>query len=275
MERPPPPLRTLTATTRTAQMALLIGLTSAILILILGGVLVALSRRRHRRHGWRPSATPLVFMPVEGSEAVDVRPVPLAPLADQRPGPGADATADPSTVRPQRIQEPERVAVDERTHMRQEPMVAAGGGGHLAAGGAPHSASAPTLVMPRRRHAHARAADGAFMGTLRVLPGRLVPEDRSLLRDDIRFIAQEGAVEHRFTLGRAEGEPREHVQLASPTVSRQHALLVFAGGGWTITNLSDTNPVRLNGVDIAGRNAVPLADGDLVEMGELLLRFRD
>ena len=45
-------------------------------------------------------------------------------------------------------------------------------------------------------------------------------------------------------------------------------------GRWMIANLSETNPLRLNGLELASDSAaVPLSDGDVIELGEVMLRF--
>ncbi len=112
-------------------------------------------------------------------------------------------------------------------------------------------------------------------GTLRMLPGRLEVVSGLEQRAEIRFVHTGGAGDQRVTLGRAPGAPYEHVTLPSQTVSREHAAMTFTRGGWTVTNLSTTNPLRVNGtaVDVAGA-AVLLSDGDLVELGEVVLRYR-
>jgi len=58
-------------------------------------------------------------------------------------------------------------------------------------------------------------------------------------------------------------------------VSRMHARLVLTDGSrWTLENLSATNPVVLNGEEIAlGAPPRPLADGDRIELGEVAFRF--
>jgi predicted component of type VI protein secretion system len=49
----------------------------------------------------------------------------------------------------------------------------------------------------------------------------------------------------------------------------------FAEGAWTISNLSSTNPLRVNGRELALSEESPaLADGDRIEVGEVVLRFR-
>lgn len=250
-------------------MALLIGLVSALVIFI--GVAALLLSRGRRHGGGHQSATPIVFMPVGGRAPVEVRP-PVLPAAATVESTG---TTEHGVARPQLIHDSPDSEEDElpaaQANEHPEPVAAVAGTAHPPA----QLVDSPTLMIPRRRLARSRpSVESEAMGTLRMLPGRLVPDDRSLVRDDIRFVAQDGSGEHQYTLGRAEGNPREHVQLSSPTVSRQHALLIFAAGGWSIRNLSDTNPVHLNGEDITGDTAAPLSDGDLVEIGELVFRFR-
>lgn len=235
-------------------MAILIGVT--VVLLIAAALLLAwlLSRERHP-HGGRVSAPPMVFMPPEGSAPPIVRP-PYVPHA---------AAPEDGLTRPQLIQE-RGVAVEAVTV--------------ASAVGAPTAATAPvegpTLAINRRRIPRSRPApdSAAAVGTLRMLPGRLVPEDRQALRDDIRFIALDTTGEQRFTLGRGDGPLHEHIQIAAPTVSRRHASMVYASGVWSIANLSETNPVRVNGNELRGPEDLPLAEGDLVEMGDLVLRFR-
>lgn len=235
-------------------MAIIIGVT--VVLLIAAALLLAwlLSRERHP-HGGRVSAPPMVFLPREGSAPPIVRP-PYVPRA---------APPDDGLTRPQLIQE-RGVAV--------EAVTVASAVGASTAATAP--VEGPTLAINRRRIPRSRPApdSAAAAGTLRMLPGRLVPEDRQALRDDIRFIALDTTGEQRFTLGRGDGPLHEHIQIAAPTVSRRHASMVYAAGVWSIANLSETNPVRVNGTELRGPEDLPLAEGDLVEMGDLVLRFR-
>jgi hypothetical protein len=43
---------------------------------------------------------------------------------------------------------------------------------------------------------------------------------------------------------------------------------------WELQNLSHTNPVVHNGVQMAGDAVQTLADGDRIEMGEVLFTYR-
>jgi hypothetical protein len=111
-------------------------------------------------------------------------------------------------------------------------------------------------------------------GRLQFLPGALEVVQGHDLRREIRFPRPaEGAAE--FTIGRTGGAPDRHVQLPAPTVSRLHARMAFAEGSWSISNLSVTNPLRVNGRELSpAGESVDLADGDRIEIGEVVLRYR-
>jgi hypothetical protein len=110
--------------------------------------------------------------------------------------------------------------------------------------------------------------------TLQLLPGRLEVIGGEAGAEEIRFIRPAGG-DAVVTLGRAPGEAPGHVRLQNPTVSRTHARLRFENGDWHIVNLSSTNPALLNGevlpVDVGER---ALRDGDRLELGEVVLRYR-
>jgi hypothetical protein len=112
-------------------------------------------------------------------------------------------------------------------------------------------------------------------GTLQFLPGRLEVMDGDVPGRDIRFVRTWGEIPE-VTFGRVAGPPYRHVQLRSQTVSRQHARMQYVEGRWKITNLSQTNPVVINGqaLDTAHGQRV-LHDGDQIEMGDVLFRFRE
>jgi len=112
-------------------------------------------------------------------------------------------------------------------------------------------------------------------GTLQFLPGRLEVLDGEPSGRDIRFVRTWGEVPE-ITFGRVTGPPYRHVQLRSQTVSRQHARMQYVEGRWKLTNLSQTNPVVINGhpLDTAHGNRV-LRDGDEIEMGEVVFRFKE
>ena len=134
-----------------------------------------------------------------------------------------------------------------------------------------------------------RAADG----TLQFLPGRLELAAGRDAGQEIRFVRTAGPDGTSVTFGRAEGAPYRHVQLREPTVSRSHARMSLDAAGatvgpsgpdgaqaarWRLENLSATNPVLVNGRSLAAdagpRASVILADGDRIEMGEVVFIFR-
>jgi FHA domain len=112
-------------------------------------------------------------------------------------------------------------------------------------------------------------------GTLQFLPGRLEIVDGDVPGRDIRFVRTWGEIPE-VTFGRVAGPPYRHVQLRSQTVSRQHARMQFIDGRWKLINLSQTNPVLVNGepLDSAHGQRI-LRDGDEIEMGDVLFRFRE
>lgn len=112
-------------------------------------------------------------------------------------------------------------------------------------------------------------------GTLQFLPGRLEVIDGDTPGRDVRFVRTWGEVPE-ITFGRVTGPPYRHVQLRSQTVSRQHARMQYADGRWKMTNLSQTNPVIINGEALETTHGTRvLRDGDQIEMGEVIFRFRE
>lgn len=111
---------------------------------------------------------------------------------------------------------------------------------------------------------------------VQILPGRLEVVAGEPAREDIRFFGRLGEPV-RITLGREAGSPQRTITLRSPTVSRRHARLEFVDGRWQITNLSKTNPILVNERMVAPDGSVPcvLAEGDRIELGEVVLRFHE
>ena len=127
-------------------------------------------------------------------------------------------------------------------------------------------------------------------GTLQFLPGRLEVVSGLDAGHEIRFVRTPGPDGTRVTFGRAEGVPYRHVQLREPTVSRTHARMTLEAAArngaeassstprWRLENLSATNPVVVNGTPLAADESeqcsVMLDEGDRIEMGEVVFRFR-
>lgn len=209
--------------------------------------------------------------------------------------------------------EPAEVAMLRRGRMANPPLLSASGaaengsaqpppyglGGAAAGNGygapsltptAPQEAVTPGVAAPPLRS----GLEGAFppgprdpatgaataplpAGTLQFLPGRLeVVQGLGAIGQEVRFLRPERGERPEVTFGRGEGPPYRHVQLRAPTVSRLHARMTLEEGAtWMLENLSATNPVVVNGEEIV-RGAPPraLADGDRIEMGEVVFRFR-
>lgn len=111
-------------------------------------------------------------------------------------------------------------------------------------------------------------------GTLHLLPGRLEVMSGLEGHEEIRFVRVSGH-EPEVTIGRGRGDAHRHITLRSQTVSRRHARFSFRERRWYVRNLSTTNPLVLNGQRLEeGGAEVALKDGDRIELGEVVLRFR-
>jgi hypothetical protein len=108
---------------------------------------------------------------------------------------------------------------------------------------------------------------------VQLLPGHLEVLAGDSRHQEIRFVRVQGQ-QPQLILGRNPGRSPQHIALNSSTVSRQHARLAFAGGKWAVANLSKTNPVVVNNEELSNLDGErPLADGDRIELGEVVLRF--
>jgi hypothetical protein len=108
---------------------------------------------------------------------------------------------------------------------------------------------------------------------VQLLPGHLEVLSGDTGHQEIRFVRVAGQQPH-LILGRNPGPSPQHVSLNSSTVSRQHARLAYSGGKWMVANLSQTNPVVVNDQELTNLDGErQLADGDRIELGEVVLRF--
>jgi len=266
---------------------------AAILLIVVVGILVAIVRRRRRS---RALQAPLPLIPFSGSRvAGPPRPdngqwrPPAAPAYDRTNGAAPTPTwappvTDGSGVRARSPYAPvPDVPVREFAH---HPTPASA----VAASGRPND-TLPGAAVDGASVRYWRPADG----TLQFLPGRLEVVSGRDAGQEIRFVRTPGPDGTRVTFGRADGAPYRHVQLREATVSRNHArmsLEVVAGapgpdgrpatgnvGRWRLENLSATNPVVVNGRPLAADegdgSAVSLAEGDRIEMGEVVFRFHE
>lgn len=108
---------------------------------------------------------------------------------------------------------------------------------------------------------------------VQLLPGHLEVLSGDSRHQEIRFVRVQGQ-QPQLILGRNPGRSPQHISLNSSTVSRQHARLAFSGGRWAVANLSKTNPVVVNDQELTNLDGErQLADGDRIELGEVVLRF--
>ena len=161
------------------------------------------------------------------------------------------------------------------------PVAAHAPGVAGTATGAPAAPAAPAVpsngsgATPMQTPDPVRRPQPTMEGTLQLLPGRFEVVGGMDGGRDIRFVRGPGAVPE-VTLGRGEGPMYRHVQLPAQTVSRMHARMRFENGRWHIANLSPTNPLVINGEPLNADGASrTLAEGDRVELGEVVLRFRE
>lgn len=75
-------------------------------------------------------------------------------------------------------------------------------------------------------------------------------------------------VETRAVIGRFDNCD---VALHDPSVSREHAVVIRSGNGYTIEDLGSTNGTIVNGQ--RGTGPVPLREGDVIAIGAIDLRF--
>ncbi len=68
-------------------------------------------------------------------------------------------------------------------------------------------------------------------------------------------------------IGRAS---QNAIQIADPTVSKEHAEVVRDGGKVTIRDLGSRNGTRLNGIEV--HEATAIRDGDVLEIGKIFVR---
>lgn len=121
-----------------------------------------------------------------------------------------------------------------------------------------------TALLLAARAGAGRAADAAVLRA-RALRQHLV---RSGNAQPLRLVLPPAA--GKYTIGRDLGCD---LVLADRTVSRRHADLRPAPGGWLLTDLSSTNGTWVNGWRVS--DSVPLRPGDLVSFGTLTLRVAE
>lgn len=227
---------------------------------------------------------PLVFTMAPRREGEPLTPI-VAPL--RRPPEPRSAPVPPAPVYAPAPQHPQNAAPAPRpqpsqsTLPAQPPVIP----GRVPSNG---SASVATPIARGRRGALAALDDGdlydeASTETVRfrrpgdepvqIVPGRLEVLAGDTQLSEIRFVRLPGQP-LQLILGRDGGPSAQYVGLSSPTVSRRHAHFTYADGCWSVKNVSRTNPLVVNDHELSGTaDERTLADGDRLELGEVVLRF--
>ena len=216
----------------------------AALLAIAGAYMVTMRNQREREAARAPF--PLIYPLHPSSPAED--PAPELVLPPERPSRVPEARAFSPT--------PAYVPEDQPTPVTQSSE----GGVAVASDSEPDTSSTVRFRRP---------ADEA----VELLPGRLEVLAGEPRHKEIRFVRAPGE-RPEVVLGRDLGDSPGQVALHSRTVSRRHARLAYQDGEWRVANLSQTNPVVVNDeVLLVGNGERPLADGDCLELGEVVLRF--
>jgi hypothetical protein len=131
-------------------------------------------------------------------------------------------------------------------------------------------------ILPAPPEAPVLEPESPDEGVLQLLPGRLEVIAGDGLSPEIRLFRVSSLDVPEITFGRADGPAYRHVKLNAATVSREHARIRYEDRKWKMINLSRINPVVVNGVEMASPDDEwTLGDGDRIEIGEVVLRYRE
>jgi hypothetical protein len=114
--------------------------------------------------------------------------------------------------------------------------------------------------------------------TMKFVPGRLVIAAGPDQGKEFRIAGRPTPEGNVVTIGRAEVEGERafaHIQLGDTyrTVSRMQAEIIQQDQTILLKNTSETNPTIVNGDHVPTGESVELQDGDMIRMGELMLRY--
>lgn len=79
----------------------------------------------------------------------------------------------------------------------------------------------------------------------------------------------------RFTLGRSDGDPKTHIKLDNPTVSRRQAELFYDRGSYQLMNRAaeQSNPTVINDRAMIINEAKELENGDIIQFADVKVKF--
>jgi hypothetical protein len=238
------------------------------IVLVLGVVMLLVTRERHRiaRFGDDMELPPLIFPVHHGDDKVRPAGMERAPTPPPYTAPYATPPAPPPYGGVS-YGVPYATPYGTPYGVPQQPPP----GGYYGSNGRNTPPSSIDAPMDGSTVRFQRPLDEA----VQLLPGRLEVTEGADRGQDIRFFRIAGEIP-AVTIGRGDGAPYRHVTLRAPTVSRTHARMLYEDGRWKISNLSETNPVVVNGQELSNRDGGRwLADGDRIEIGEVVLRFHE
>jgi predicted component of type VI protein secretion system len=114
---------------------------------------------------------------------------------------------------------------------------------------------------------------------MKYIPGQLVVATGPDQGKEFRIAGRSTPEGNVVTIGRAEVEGERafsHIQLGETyrTVSRMQAEIIEKDDSSVVLkNKSTTNPTVVNDSQVPPDEAVQLGDGDMIRMGELMLRY--
>jgi len=114
--------------------------------------------------------------------------------------------------------------------------------------------------------------------TMKFVPGRLVIAAGPDQGKEFRIAGRPTPEGNVVTIGRAEVEGEKafaHIQLGDTyrTVSRMQAEIIQQDDTILLKNVSETNPTMVNGDHLPTGETTELEGGDMIRMGELMLRY--
>lgn len=114
--------------------------------------------------------------------------------------------------------------------------------------------------------------------TMKFVPGRLVIAAGPDQGKEFRIAGRPTPEGNVVTIGRAEVEGEKafaHIQLGDTyrTVSRMQAEIIQQDDTILLKNTSETNPTMVNGDHVPTGESVEIEGGDMIRMGELMLRY--
>lgn len=109
--------------------------------------------------------------------------------------------------------------------------------------------------------------------TVKIVPGKFEVLSGIDELQELRLYTDPKSRQSEYTFGRDPGPGHYHFQVKSNTVSRRQAKLIVTKNDYSLINYSDTNPTIVNGSPMDINDSYTLNPGDIIEMGEVRLKF--